>query len=47
MMEGNSVHYRYFKKEQRRSGRFRIASYMLLGLLAAATVAVVYYTLTK
>jgi hypothetical protein len=47
MMERNSMHYRYFEKEQRRTRRLRVISYVLLGLLAAATAVVVLYALTR
>lgn len=47
MMKRDSMHYRYFEKEQRRTRRFRVVSYVLLGLLAAATVVVVVYALSR
>ncbi|BCW73618.1 hypothetical protein [Arthrobacter sp. NicSoilB8] len=41
------MHYRYFEKEQRRTRRLNVISYVLLGLLAAATAVVVLYALTR
>ncbi|WP_423185126.1 hypothetical protein [Arthrobacter sp. NyZ413] len=41
------MHYRHFEKDNRRARRFRVFSYVLLGLLAAATTVVVSYALTK
>ncbi len=47
VMKTKSPSYRYFEKEERRSRRIRIASYVLVGLLAITTAVVVYYALTK
>lgn len=40
------MHYYHFEKEHRRR-RIRIASYLFLGLLAAATGVVVYQALSR
>lgn len=47
MLGRSSTNYRYHEKEQRRSRRIRISSYILLGLLAAATAVVVYLAVTR
>lgn len=47
MIKRNSMQYRHFEKESRRSRRLKTVSYIFLGLLGTATAAVVSFALTR